>query len=151
MTDLPSEEFRQHVASLRLDLGARAAGYWWLAGEWLEQVTFAPSPMLDEDVAHRFAEATRSVPLSAGTELGIVRAALTNSLAISRAAELPDDAGSGYWLRAFGATRSVAVPLRDTKGGVRAVISVALPDSDLDDQAVAERILAAVREWVPLV
>jgi hypothetical protein len=144
MTSLPIEEFRQHVASLRLDLGARAAGYWWLAGDWLEQVAF-------EDVAHRFAEATRSVPITAGTEFGIVRAALTNSPAISRVSELPDDAGSGYWLRAFGAIRSVAVPLHDAKGAVRAVASVALADSDLDDQTVAERIHAAIREWAPLV
>jgi hypothetical protein len=151
MTSLPIEEFRQHVASLRLDLEARAAGYWWLAGDWLEQIAFAPSPTLDEDVAHRFAEATRSVPISAGTEFGIVRAALTNSPAISRVSELPDDAGSGYWLRAFGAIRSVAVPLHDAKGAVRAVASVALAESDLDDQTVAERIHAAVREWAPLV
>src|SRR3954462_12371460 len=128
MTNLPEEGIRQSLASLRLDLGARAAGYWWLAGDWLEQVAFASSPPLDEGVAQRFAEATRSVPLSAGTELGIVRAAVTDSPAISRVSELPDDegSGSGYWLRVFGATRSVAVPLHDTKGDVRAVVSVAL-------------------------
>ncbi|WP_406694843.1 hypothetical protein V5E97_27750 [Singulisphaera sp. Ch08] len=149
MTNLPNEEVRQNVATLRLDLGARAAGYWWLAGDWLEQVSFAASPALDADVAHRFAEATRSVPTSE-TDLGIVRAALTNSPTISRADELPDHAGSGYWLRAFDATRSVAVPLHDHKGKVRAVVALALADTDLDDDAMLERVLIAVHKWTPL-
>lgn len=148
MTHLPSDEVRQNVATLRLDLEGRAAGYWWLAGDWLEQVAFTASPALPEDVAQRFAEATRSVPTSK-TDLGIVRAALTHAPAISRVDKLPADAGSGYWLRAFGATRSVAVPLHDLKGKVRAVVAIAIADTDLEDDAVAERILTAVRKWAP--
>ena len=150
MTHLPNEEVRQNVAALRLDLGARAAGYWWLAGDWLELVSFAASHALGADVAQRFAEATRSVPTSQ-TDLGIVRAALTDSPAISRVDQPPDAAGSGYWLRAFEATRSVAVPLHDLKGKVRAVVSIAIADDDLDDDTVVERILAAVHRWAPLV
>ncbi|SIO57965.1 hypothetical protein SAMN05444166_5534 [Singulisphaera sp. GP187] len=151
MTHLPDEEVRQNVATLRLDLGARAAGYWWLAGNWLEQISFVASPALREEVAQRFAEATRSIPTSK-LELGIVRAALTGVPAISRVDQQgPDDTGSGYWLHAFDATRSVAVPLHDLKGKVRAVIVVALAENDLDDETVVEQILAAVRNWSPLV
>src|SRR4051794_29233441 len=125
MTNAADEGARQHLAELRLELEGRAAGYWWHAGQWLEQVAFAASPALDADGGARFGEATRSVPLSR-VELGIVRAALAGEPAVSRAEELPGDDGSGYWLRAFGAERSVAVPLRDAKGDVRAIVSVAL-------------------------
>ena len=65
----------------------------------------------------------------------------------SRTAELPAEAGSGFWLRAFGASRSVAVPLLDARGGVHAVVSVALDESPLDDEAVADRIRSASPEW----
>src|SRR5262245_14200077 len=115
MTYPTAEGARLHVAELRLDLEARAAGYWWHAGDWLEQVAFVASPAIGADVVARFAEATRSVALSR-TELGIVRAALSGEPTVSRVEDLPEDDGSGYWLRAFGAVRSVAVPLKDPKG-----------------------------------
>src|SRR3954465_40501 len=108
MTNPPDEGARQHLAELRVDLEARAAGYWWHAGNWLEQVAFVASRSLAADVVEGFAEATRSVPLSQ-TELGIVRAALSGEPTILRVSELPESDGSGYWLRAFGAVRSVAV------------------------------------------
>ena len=76
MTNPPDEGARLHLAELRLELEARAAGYWWHAGDWLEQVAFVASRSLAADVVEGFAEATRSVPLSQ-TELGIVRAALS--------------------------------------------------------------------------
>jgi hypothetical protein len=61
--------------------------------------------------------------------------------AISRAEELPPDSGSGRWLRAFGASRSVAVPIIDAKGSVRGVISVALPAGNKSlDQAIVEQL-----------
>lgn len=147
-----NDRTKRSLAELRFELGARAAGYWWSAGQWLEQIAFAPSPALPADVAQAFAEATRSVALSR-TDLGIVRAAVSGSAVVSRASELADDtdSGSGYWLRAFGATRSVAVALYDPSAVVRAVVSVALPaDNTLDDDAVVERIRAAVRHWAPL-
>jgi len=151
MTGLPfpSEGVRQNVATLRLDLEARAAGYWWLAGEWLEQVAFTANPAMDPDVAQRFVDATRSVPMSAGSDLGIVGAVLTRGPVFSRASELPDDVGSGFWIRAFDATRSVAVPPLHTSGVVRAVVAVALTTENLDDQAVVDKILEATREWTP--
>jgi hypothetical protein len=99
-----------------------------------------------EEVSRGFAEATLSVPLER-TNLGIVRAALEGQPAVSRVDELPGDSGSGYWLRAFGARRSVAVPVRDAKGTVRAVVSVALADTPLDDEAVAARIAELAQPW----
>jgi hypothetical protein len=55
--------------------------------------------------------------------------------------ELPADSGSGRWLRAFGAGRSVAVPIRDERGAVAGVFSVALLANDpIDDPAVIDRI-----------
>jgi len=150
MTNPIEEGARQHLAELRLELGARAAGYWWHAGDWLEQVAFVASPALAADVVASFAEATRSVALSQ-TDLGIVRAALSEQPTVSRIAEIPENDGSGYWLRAFGAVRSVAVPLHDPKGKVRAIVSVALADDSLGDDDVTARIVAAARWWAHLV
>jgi hypothetical protein len=147
MVSPPEESPRHHLAELRVDLGARAAGFWWHAGDWLEQVAFTASPALDPEVGRAFAEGTRSVPL-ARLDLGIVRAAVSGEPAVSRAAELPDDEGSGHWLRAFGADRSVAVPIQDATGAVRAVVAVALAaDNPLSDPDAAERIRAAALPW----
>jgi hypothetical protein len=115
-------------------LNARAAGLWHVEGEALVQDAFAPAPDLPPDVASAFARATLSVPLDR-LALGIVRAAVERRVIVSIAAELPPEAGSGYWLRAFGAARSIAVPL----DAGRRVLSVAVPDScPLDEEAVAE-------------
>ena len=109
----------------------------------LEQVAFVPGPALDPVVGREFALATRIVPLSRQS-LGIVVATISGRPAISRAAELPADSGSGAWLRAFGASRSVAVPDRDEGGTIRGILSVALPgECLLDDAEVAERIREA--------
>jgi hypothetical protein len=132
------------VAALLTDLGARAAGLWRVDSERLVQVAFVPAPSLPEAVSRAFAEATRSVSLDQSS-LGIVKAAVLGEVAVSRASELPADAGSGTWLRQFGAVRSVAVPLRDDLGSIRGVLAVALPDSPLDDNAVADRLRAAAR------
>jgi hypothetical protein len=137
---------RQHVAELRIALEARAAGYWWVVGDRLEQLAFSASSALPADVSNGFAQATQSIALTQA-DLGVVRAALTGAVAVSRASELPADSGSGYWLRAFGASRSVAVPLHDLQGRVRAVFSVALADSPLDDETVAARIATTTRGW----
>ena len=140
------ESARAHVADLLLDLGARAAGFWWIAGTTLEQVAFVASPTLPMEVAQGFAEATRSVPLTQAG-LGIVRTAVEGTVTVSRALELPADSGSGFWLRAFGAERSVAVPLHDSHGALKAVVSAALPEDPRDDQAVANRMLETARKW----
>ncbi len=139
-------EVPERLAHLARALSARAAGIWRVEGDWLVQVAFVAGDGLAEEVARAFAEATRSVSRAQG-DLGIVRAATLGVVTASRSAELPAGTGSGLWLRAFGASRSVAVPLLDARGGVHAVVSVALAESPLDDQAVADRIRSGSPEW----
>ncbi len=148
MSDRPTTDDR--VAAVLRDLGARAAGVWRVVGDRLEQLAFVAGPGLPAEVARAFAEATRTVPLDR-EGLGIVRAATAGVPAVSRAADLPDDSGSGLWLRAFGASRSVAVPVCDGRGVVVAVLSVALPDGPPDDQDVADRLRNAAASWGPIV
>jgi hypothetical protein len=136
----------ERLADLARALSARAAGVWRVEGDRLVQVAFVAGEGLAEEVARAFAEATRSVSRAEG-DLGIVRAANLGVVAASRAAELPAEGGSGLWLRAFGASRSVAVPLLDARGSVHAIVSVALADSPLDDRAVADRIRSGSSGW----
>lgn len=130
------------VAGVLNALGARAAGLWAVAGDQLVQEAFAACADMPGDVAHGFAAATRSVALSE-VSLGIVTAARSGAPCVSRAAELPADAGSGRWLRAFGAERSIAVPLADEHGRVAAVLSVALLPTGEPDESVAQRVREA--------
>jgi hypothetical protein len=130
------------TAELCKELGACAAGYWRLDPESdrLVQVAFAAGEGLDREVARQFAAATVSVSLDQ-RGLGIVTAALTGQPSISEVEVLPADSGSGKWLRAFGASRSVAVPIRGPAGAVLGVFSVALPrECRLDDRAVIGQI-----------
>ncbi len=135
------------LADLARALSARAAGVWRVEGDRLVQVAFVAGEGLAEEVARAFAEATRSVSRAEG-DLGIVRAANLGVVTASRTAELPAESGSGLWLRAFGASRSVAVPLLDARGSVHAIVSVALAESPLDDQAVADRIRSGSPELI---
>src|SRR5271157_4115512 len=76
--------------------------------------------------------------------LGIVAAAREGRPVVSRASDLPEDSGSGRWLRAFGASRSVAEPIRSRDGRVDGVLSVALPpEITLEDQEVVKRVQRA--------
>ncbi len=137
-----ADEIQVQVAELCAALGACAAGYWKLDQESarLVQLGFVPGVGLDPEVGRQFASATATVSLSQ-MNLGIVAAALTGRPAVSRVDELPADSGSGRWLRAIGANRSVAVPLSDAHGLLRGVFSVALPPScQLDDHAIVESI-----------
>lgn len=127
--------------------GARAAGAWRTDGGWLVLDRFIGTDDLPLEVADAFASATAQVPLSA-TNLGIVGAALDKVPHIARAAELPPDAGSGYWLRAFGATISVAVPRFNRQREVAGVISVALFSGDDEPRAIAEAV--GVIEGLPI-
>ena len=136
----------ERLADLVRALSARAAGVWRVEGDSLVQVAFVAGEGLPEVVAFSFAAATRSVSWASGG-LGIVRAATLGVVTTSRTEELPAESGSGLWLRAFGASRSVAVPLFHAQGGVHAVVSVALADSPLDDQAVADRIRSDPLGW----
>jgi hypothetical protein len=122
--------------ALRRELNARATGLWHVEGDALVLDVFAPAEDMPADVAKGFSQATQRVPLSL-RDLGVVRAALERQVVVSRAAELPPEVGSGYWLRAFGAERSVAVPLNEG----RSVFSAAVPHScRLDDESIAQTV-----------
>ncbi|MEW4570619.1 hypothetical protein AB1L88_22375 [Tautonia sp. JC769] len=129
-----------HVEALRKFLDARATGLWFYRGDRLELAAFAPAPDMPEDVARRFREASRDVSLDR-TDLGIVNAVVERAASISVAGRLPVEVGSGYWLRAFGAERSVAVPIFAPEGAIAAVLSAALPTlGPPDDEQVVELI-----------
>jgi hypothetical protein len=137
------DDVRARVSDLCAALGACAAGYWRLDAKrkWLVQVVFVPGKSLDPHVGREFAAATIEVPLS-HTDLGIVAAAITGQAAVSRVEDLPADSGSGRWLRAFEASRSVAVPIQDAHGSVYGVISVALPEQNQErDELIAARLM----------
>jgi len=127
------------MAALRA-LEGRAIGLWRVETARLVQVAFE-APPIDPDVARRFAEATRSLGLDR-LNLGIVKAATVGQVAVSVVAELNPDSGSGYWLRAFDAERSVAVPLEGADGRVGWVFSIALGMSP--DAAEVARVLKSV-------
>ncbi|GIW88195.1 MAG: hypothetical protein KatS3mg108_2519 [Isosphaeraceae bacterium] len=120
------------------ELGGRAAGLWRIEGDALRLVAFLGADDLAKEVREGFEAATAVVGLTR-EELSIVRAVREGRVVVARAAELPPEVGSGYWLRAFGAERSVAVPVGD------GVLSVALPagSNRYGDEVVAERIRAA--------
>jgi hypothetical protein len=136
------------VEAMRAALGARAAGFWRVEDDHLRLVVFAAAPDMPAAVAAGFAVATARVALDQA-DLSIVRAATEGRPAVARTAELSPDAGSGRWLRAFGAARSVAVPLGAAHGATVAVLSIALPDSCvLPDDAVAARVGEAGRRLI---
>jgi hypothetical protein len=132
------ETLRERVATLRGEFGASAAGYWQVMTDHLEQAVFDPAPDLAPDTAAEFAQATASVPLDQ-VKLGIVEAARSGRVVESRVSQDPQATGSGSWLRRFGSIRSVAVPICDAGGRVRAIFAVSLRDEQPPSQAIAER------------
>ncbi|MDR3639011.1 MAG: hypothetical protein P4L84_34720 [Isosphaeraceae bacterium] len=136
------------IADLLRALGARAAGLWWVDGGCLAQAAFVACAEMPADVAREFAAATLSVPLTERS-LGIVAAGTMGATVVSRVVELEAASGSGRWLRAFGAERSVAVPLVGENGCVVGVLSVALPASPESDETVAGRLCEAGRSLRP--
>lgn len=135
-----SGELTVGLARLARSLQARAAGLWRYRDDRLDLVHFEPADDLPQPVTLGFSEATRSVPITA-EGLGIVRAASAGVAAISVAQELDPASGSGHWLRAFGASRSVAVPLHDGAGQLWGVVSVALPTRQtLSDVEIVQRL-----------
>jgi hypothetical protein len=131
---------RAQLAALRSRLGGRAAGAWRVEGDRLVLIAFDPAPDLPAEVARGFEAATRSVALTL-VDLGIVRAASAGEVSVSVAADLPANAGSGLWLRAFGAARSVAVPIEGRDGRIEGVVSVAI-GPEPDERAVSAMIRA---------
>jgi hypothetical protein len=141
----PPPEVARSLASLRSSLGARAAGVWRVEVDELIQLAFDATPDMPAEVAARFASATFTVPLDR-RELGIVAAVESARRVVSRAEDLPPDSGSGYWLRAFGADRSVAVPIAGPTG-IAGVVSVALAGSEWADDAVEALLRERASEW----
>lgn len=136
-------DVRSRLDALRSRLGGRAAGAWRPEGDRLVLIAFSPAPDLPPAVALGFEAATREVDLGLA-HLGIVRAATTGETSVSIAADLPPDTGSGLWLRAFGAARSVAVPIVGRDGKIGAVVSVAL-GIEPEEPAVSAMIRAV--DW----
>lgn len=120
-----SESIPETLAALIARLDGRAAGVWVGNGDTLRLVAFQPSPDLPDSVRVGFTDATRTVPLSL-PELAIVRACLEREPVLSIAESLPPDRGSGYWLRAFGAACSLAVPIVGSDPATTGVLSVAM-------------------------
>lgn len=125
--------------------GARAAGAWRVEGEELVLVRFLGAADLPAEVAEGFAAATRRVLLSA-TNLGIVCAAVGKSPWVAKIAEIAPDAGSGYWLRAFGATFSVAVPRYNRDREADGVIAVAIASSPEGEAGAIAGAIARIGE-----
>lgn len=122
--------------ALGTSLNARAAGLWEVRGGRLLQVEFWAAPELDPEIARGFREATLAVPLDR-VDLGIVAAVAEGRPRVSIAKLLPADAGSGLWLRKFGADRSIAVPCV-REGRAVGVASIAV-DGEVDEaRAIAE-------------
>lgn len=119
----------QHLVQSLLDkLGARAAGLWRLRDGHLAQLAFAACDDMPAEVAAEFAGATRLVPMGR-TDLGIVLAAVSGAFVASTVDDADAAAGSVRWLRAFGAKRSVAVPVSGADGA-SLILSVALGPDD---------------------
>ena len=147
-TDIDEQVARAVVSKLLKALDARAAGLWKVEGDALVQVCFVPAEDLDPNVAADFEAATRDVSL-ARTNLGIVQAFVKRLPAVSPADDLLADSGSGYWLRAFGAVRSIALPwFEGDHGPVRLILSVALPDSNRDADSVVAAIRAEIESFL---
>ena len=143
---LDAKDIAPQLAALRLRLDARAAGAWRVEGARLVGLAFDAAPDMPSEVAGRFAAMTASVPLDR-PELGIVAAVVEARRVVSVAADLPPDAGSGYWLRAFGADRSVAVPIVGEDGAVVGVVSVALLGEAPTDDEVEALLREAASAW----
>lgn len=104
---------------------AVATGSWKYHDRRLALEFFKACPEMKPEVAAGFPQATADVPVT-DTGLGIVLAARAGQTTEYRAIDLPPDAGSGYWIRAFEADRSVAVPQFDTSGQLIRILSVAV-------------------------
>lgn len=125
------------------EFGARATGWWRVEGDALVLVGFRAAGDMPDGVAEGFVEATRRVSLDQQL-LSIVRVVSERRPVVAVASELPSDVGSGYWLRAFGAARSVAVPIEGDPGEVVGVLSVAVGEACV---AADEAIAAKLRRW----
>lgn len=135
------------VGRILRQLSACAVGLWWLESDHLRMLAFESAESVPRASADRFQQATTRVSLSQES-LSIVRAAVQGEPSVAVARELPEAEGSGYWLRQFGAARSVAVPLAQG-GETRAVLSAAVPQAcNLSDDELASALRAGGGGWL---
>ncbi len=127
----------ERLKNLAADFQAVAAGVWRRDGDQLVQVCFVAGPSLATEVGSAFANATKVVPLT-NRELGIVKAVIYGEVALSLAADLDPEVGSGFWLREFGAACSVAVSV------AVGVVSLALVEVPAD---LAELVRRVRKDW----
>ncbi len=131
-----AEPMIEALADLNARLDGRAIGLWACEGEILRLVAFLPAADLPDSVRVGFVEATRAVPLST-LELSIVKARQEGEPVLAISETLPPELGSGYWLRAFGAACSLAVPVAGSDPGTTGVLSVATRTIPASPDAVA--------------
>jgi hypothetical protein len=143
---LDAQEIAPQLAALRRRLAARAAGAWRVEGNRLVGLAFDAAPDMPREVVEGFTGMSASVPLDLA-ELGIVAAVVEGRRRVSRTAELLFDVGSAYWLRAFAADRSVAVPIVDAAGAVVGVVSVALVGEGSTDDEVEGLLRETATGW----
>ena len=134
----------QAVGFVHTKAGARATGSWRFDAEkkCLILESFQACTEMNKEVAEGFATATAEVPVT-DTGLGIVLAARAMAVTEYRAVDLPPEVGSGYWLRAFEADRSVAVPQIDSQGNLIRILSVAVTGLERPSEYYAELIQRA--------
>lgn len=134
----------QAVGFVHNKAGARATGSWRFDAETqcLLLESFQACPEMDKVVAEGFPAATAEVPVT-DTGLGIVLAARAMDVTEYRAQDLPPEVGSGYWLRAFEADRSVAVPQIDSHGNLIRILSVAVSGLERPSEYYSELIKRA--------
>ncbi|MDX2039388.1 MAG: hypothetical protein SFX72_22270 [Isosphaeraceae bacterium] len=126
------------VADIRVRLGARAAGAWRLSDDSLVRTAFSHATDMPEDVVSSFCSASERFRLS-DVEFGVVKAAVELLPVVSRRSH-SGSPGSGRWLEAFDADRSIAVPILDDSGRLAAVFAVALAADRFSDEEVADLV-----------
>ncbi|MEI7922094.1 MAG: hypothetical protein WCJ40_09315 [Planctomycetota bacterium] len=141
------ENIRRAVQFVHDKANARATGIWMHENDVLHLELFLPSRQIQECIAGGFAEATAKVPVT-DTGLGIVLAARARQITEYRAVDLPPESGSGYWLRAFRADRSVAVPFFDKNGDLKRILSVAVVGLEIPTQTYSSIIQEAFQLYL---
>ncbi len=143
------DRVRDGLPALRDRLDARAAGVWQVEGDRLALVAFDGADDLAPGAGDGFARAAASVPLDR-PDFSIVAAVRTGRINDWHAADLPADAGSGYWLRAFPAARSVAVPIFGPGGVAVGVVSVATRGPEPPAAEVERAVTAEAEGWLAI-
>lgn len=138
------EPILQAISFVQMKAEAVATGSWKYDAESRRLLLegFQHAADMPKAVAEGFTKATADVPVT-DTGLGIVLAARAMAQTEYRAEDLPPDSGSGYWLRQFGADRSIALPQTDSGGKLIRILSVAVKGLDRSPDDYADMIRRA--------